>query len=132
MKIQIKKYLQKELIRPIIYKTIVKLLCGVLAGEILYRYANFSEMRSRAFFYSGIFVLLAASSWFAFLRLDGVSLPRIRRKNTKKKQNRGGMLAPLYEPSYSYDELDAEQYDFCVFVSSLLCCIFFLVFSLLS
>ena len=76
------------------------------------------------------FVLLA---WIAWLRLDGVRLPKLmmKRVNIRKKPVRsyGDMIDYIDEQPVTFDDLDDAEKDVCCLLSDLACAAVFLVVS---
>ena len=76
------------------------------------------------------FVLLA---WIAWLRLDGVRLPKLmmKRVNIRKKPVRsyGDMIDYIDEQPVTFDDLDDAEKDVCCLLSDLACAAVFLVLS---
>lgn len=132
MKARFKKYRKRYLVRPIVYRTLVKFLCALCVTLVWDRFVNTSGLFSRAHMFACMCVLFAANAWFAFLRLDGVRLPRLPRPRSKKRDRaRGGVTDYVDDPVVSFDELEPDQRDFCSFVSALVCVLIFLGLSLL-
>lgn len=132
MKARWKKYCKKYMIRPIVYRSLVKFLCALCVTLIWDRFINTSGLFLRSHIFACVSILFAANAWFAFLRLDGVKLPRLPRPRSKKKgRERGGVTDYVDEPVVSFDELEPDQRDFCSLVSALVCTLVFLGLSLL-
>lgn len=132
MRARLKKYCQKYMIRPVAYRSGVKFLCALCVALLWNRFVNTSGLLSLSHIFACMSVLFAANAWFAFLRLDGVNLPRLPRPRSKTRgQKRGGVTDYIDEPAVSFDELEPDQRDFCSFASALLCVLLFLGLSLL-
>ena len=79
-------------------------------------------------------ILFAALAWIAYLRLDGVRLPKLmmKRVSIRKKPARGAgdMIDYVDEqPPITFEELEADEKDVCILWADLAC---FAVFTLLS
>jgi hypothetical protein len=131
-----KKFLKSYLIRPIIYKTVTKLLVAVVIGGVWDRFCNTRGYLSAALTVASIFaVIFAVMAWFTFLRLDGVHIPRLKLPKSKKKQRMqtlSDLTDHLDTELVPFEELAEDERDFCSLVSSLLCFLICLIVSVVS
>lgn len=119
--------LQRRLLRPLIYAAFVRLVLGLFVGllaDFFLRESAGRDLRSDAFLVLALlFALMAVIAW---LRLDGVRLPKpmMLRINPRKKPTRtyGDIADHLDEtPMVDYDDLDDEEKDICLLSADLFC-----------
>ena len=128
---KIRAIYNRALLRPMIYMAtngffialiLVLLANTLISGENIKMYA--------ALLLGVCFVLLA---WIAWLRLDGVRLPKLmmKRVNIRKKPVRsyGDMIDYIDEQPVTFDDLDDAEKDVCCLLSDLACAAVFLVLS---
>ena len=127
LKNRIKKIYKSYMLRPTIYMIITKLLIVLLVGGLWAKFGNTLGLFSAAVHVSsGFAVIYAALAWFAFLRLDGVKLPRLKPKQKKRrqrKQSTADLIDHLDTEIKTYDELLPEEFDVCSLFSSLATCL---------
>ena len=133
MSIQIRKYLRRDLLRPAVYMTFTRFLLALTAALLFDHFASSAArpLRAYAFLFMGVFFF--ALAWIAYLRLDGIKLPRLMmlRLNIRKKPARtyGDMSDYTDEKIVSFDDLENDEKDVCCLTADLFC---FVVFMLLS
>ena len=127
---------EKYMIRPVIYQVFTRFLTGLCIALLWNR---FIAPRVAAANLSwgcefGI-VFFAAMAWFAYLRLDGVSVPKFDRKlfRRKKRPERafGDMIDYVDEPVVSFEELSDEEKDLTLLISNLITMALFIAAALL-
>ncbi len=133
---RIREKWQPYMLRPFIYMTftrfILALAAALLADFFLSPGAG-RPLKEPAFLLAGaLFALLAVIAW---LRLDGVKLPKVMmmRINPRKKPARmyGDMIDYVDEqPQVAFEDLDDGEKDVCILGADLFCCAAFLVLSL--
>lgn len=114
---------KKYMLRPILYKTVLKLaVCAVLVllWDRFLNTAGFSVTRYGCFCVGGITALLA---WFEYLRLDGMVVKPLSTGGKKKKAKRrtGDLSDYTEEEVISYGDLEPEERALCRLLSDLLC-----------
>ena len=134
---QLRGKLQRHLLRPFLYaaftRFVLALATGLLADFFLGPAAH-RDLRSGAFLLlSLLFALMAIIAW---LRLDGFSLPKVMmlRIHPRKKPSRmyGDMADYLdEEPPASFEDLEDEEKDLCLLGADALCCLLFLIASMI-
>ena len=133
---KIKNIFQGYMVRPLVYKTVMK--CSiVLAIALLWdRFINTSRAMSMTediFFVVGmIFVLF---SWFQYLRLDGFSVHHLleeKEKTPKKKHVKKDIADFVDEKIVSFDELDDEERVVVVLFSNLVTGLIFVIIALVA
>lgn len=124
------------MVRPMIYMAFTRFLLALAASLLLVHFlgkATPLPLRSYAFVFFG--VLYACMAWIAYLRLDGIKLPKLmmKRFNIRKKPARtyGDMADYTDQELVSFDELEDGEKDVCCLLSDLFCCVVFLALSVL-
>ena len=79
-------------------------------------------------------LLFVALAWIAYLRMDGVTLPKplMTRVNLRKKPKRqyGDMIDYIDEkPGPTFEELEDQEKDLCLLLADAACCVIYLVLS---
>lgn len=125
----------KMLIRPILYRSVLRGSIALAAVLVWNRFANkagFLSMRRDAFLVAGIFFL--AMAWFVYLRLDNVKVPRLPKREKKKvfRHSYGDIIDFADEHIVSFDELDDGDQDLCRFAADLILGVLFVLASVLS
>ncbi|MBR4711470.1 MAG: hypothetical protein IKP10_05510 [Clostridia bacterium] len=129
--------LSREMIRPFVYMTFTRFilaLTAALLADFFLRPAVGRDLRESAFLlFAILFVLLGLIAW---LRLDGMKLPRLMmlRINPRKKPSRmyGDIADHLDdEPGPTFDELDDEEKDICILGADAVCAVLFLIAALI-
>lgn len=124
----------RSVIRPLIYMVFTRFLLALTAALLADFFINsMSPVRQYAF--ALMAALFAALAWIAYLRLDGVKLPKafMKRVHIRKKPARtyGDMIDHTDEEIDSFDDLDDGEKDVCCLVADGICCLMFLVLSFL-
>ena len=128
---------KRDMLRPFLYMTFTRFLLALTAGLLLDFFLSPSEgrdLREPAFLLLAfLFALLAV---IAYLRLDGVKLPRLMmlRINPRKKPSRmyGDMADYLdEEPMTTFEDLEDDEKDVCILGADLICCMLFFVAALI-
>lgn len=125
------KYFHRNLIRPIITKTITKALAALVIVLLWDRFANVERVGiSRlSIGLSAVGLILVLMSWFCYLHLDGLApidrikerLIRSGRRKSKPMRSRGGDIADyLDEDVIPYEELEDDEKAACRLASYIL------------
>ena len=130
-----KYLLSRQLVRPWIYTSFSRFLLALtiaLLMDVLIPHSEAFPFKMYVFMFLGI--LFAVLAWIAYLRLDGVRLPKLmmKRVNIRKKPSRGAgdMIDYVDEqPPVTFEELEEDEKDVCILWADLAC---FAVFTLLS
>lgn len=131
---KLKENWHRALIRPTVYQAFTRFMFALAISLLWDHFVNSGQrpMRLYAFLFFGIF--FGAACWLAYLRMDHVKLPKLAmlRLNLKKKPARtyGDMIDYVDEEIVSFDELEDDEKDLCLFFANLICCILFLLGSL--
>lgn len=134
---KIRAKLRRYMLRPTIYMTTTRFLTA-LALALLLRFVSGRVADGRFLAYAflltaAVFALLA---WIAYLRLDGIQLPKwmMKRVNIRKKPVRtyGDMIDHVDEnPPPAFEDLEDDEKDLCILGADLVCCTAFLLLSFL-
>lgn len=125
---------RNALLRPAIYAFSVRFLAALAVILVV----NYLVGKNTPRFLGLAFLLLAllfvALAWIAYLRMDGVTLPKplMTRVNLRKKSKRqyGDMIDYIDEkPSPTFEELEDQEKDLCLLLADAACCVIYLVLS---
>ena len=128
-------HVKRHMIRPIIYKATSRfayLLCIALIWDRFINQGKQPIGLSLAFGLIAIGFLLAW--WLAYLRMDGVSIPRLPARHKKKKKIDslfGDMIDYVDEKPVDFEELEEDEKCLCLLLSDAVCSVIFLVLSLI-
>lgn len=133
---RIRNLLQRHTIRPLIYTTTTRFLLGFAIALLWARFSDHSSGGDRkSFAYVAAAVVFALLGWIAYLRLDGMHLPKLFTKRTglrrKPERSFGDMIDHVDEEPPSFDELDDSEKDAVCIVADCLCAAAFAVLSFL-
>ncbi len=133
---KIKDIFKGYMVRPLIYKTVMKSSI-VLAIALLWdRFINTSKamsMMEDVFFVVGMILLLF--SWFQYLRLDGFSVHHLleeKEKTPRKKHVKKDIVDFVDEKIISFHELDDDERVVVVLFSNLISGFIFVMISLIA
>lgn len=131
-----RKHSGRHLVRPTIYMATTRFLLAltlVLLFDRITGAMTATDVRMFGFVFAGVFFALLA--WIAYLRFDGLHMPKLfmKRVNIKKKPMRtyGDMIDHIDEEPVSFDDLEDEEKDICCFSADLICCVLFVALSFL-
>ena len=125
---------RNALLRPAIYAFSVRFLAALAVILVV----NYLVGKNTPRFLGLAFLLLAllfvALAWIAYLRMDGVTLPKplMTRVNLRKKPKRqyGDMIDYIDEkPGPTFEELEDHEKDLCLLLADAACCVIYLVLS---
>ena len=128
---------QRYMLRPFLYTAFTRLVLGLFASllsDFLLSGPAGRPLKSTLFLLASvIFALLA---WIAWLRLDGISLPKFLnvRLGPKKRTSRipGDMIDFVDdEPPIPFDDLEDDEKDCCLLFADAICFAVFLLASFL-
>ncbi len=127
--------LERHMIRPFIYMTFTRFILSLTAALLIEHFIKdpLRDISAFAFVFFGIF--FAVLAWIAYLRLDGVRLPKfmMKRVNPSKKPaiRYGDMIDYTDEEIVSFEDLEDEEKDVCILLADIICCVIFLALSLI-
>ena len=124
------------MLRPFIYMTFTRFLlalCLLLLINFFYSKEAGRPILSTVMVLGG--VVFAILAWIAYLRLDGIKLPKFMmlRVNPRKKPTRmyGDIIDYVDEqPQVTFEELSDAEKDICILGADLFCCAAFVIVSL--
>lgn len=128
--------IQPYMLRPFIYMTFTRFLlalCLLLLINFFYSKEAGRPILSTVMVLGG--VVFAILAWIAYLRLDGIKLPKFMmlRVNLRKKPTRmyGDIIDYVDEqPQVTFEELSDTEKDLCILGADLFCCVMFVIVSL--
>ena len=127
--------LSRELIRPAFYQVFTRYLISLCLALLWDFFFNKNGLRSKstAFLFFAIYFLIMA--WLAYLRMDGVHVPKFDRKlyTWKRKPIRtyADLIDYTDEDIVKYDELDPEDQDKCLLIANTATTVLFFITALL-
>lgn len=132
---QLLRVFDRHMVRPWLYTAFTRFifaLTGALLLDFLVKTSDLINFRMYAFLFLGVFFALLA--WIAYLRLDGVRLPKamMKRVGPRKKTVRsyGDMIDYVDEhPPVTFDDLEDDEKDICCLGADIVCCVVFVVLS---
>lgn len=132
MPARFRKYFNKDLLRPTIYKAFSRFIYGLLLSLLWEHFISGPYLdRMHAFLFMGVF--FAGAAWLAYLRLDGVKMPKkpdwIDSIARKAARGYGDMIDFVDEPVVTFEELEEDEKSFCLLAADLACCALFLILS---
>ena len=128
--------IQPYMLRPFIYMTFTRFLlalCLLLLINFFYSKEAGRPILSTVMVLGG--VVFAILAWIAYLRLDGIKLPKFMmlRVNPRKKPTRmyGDIIDYVDEqPQVTFEELSDAEKDICILGADLFCCAMFVIVSI--
>ena len=128
--------IQPYMLRPFIYMTFTRFLlalCLLLLINFFYSKEAGRPILSTVMVLGG--VVFAILAWIAYLRLDGIKLPKFMmlRVNLRKKPTRmyGDIIDYVDEqPQVTFEELSDAEKDICILGADLFCCAAFVIVSI--
>ena len=124
MKKRIRKHFDREMVRPLIYKTFTRGILALFAAQLAHFFLPAGGILSS---FSNLSLLLGfvftLSAFLAWLRLDGMKIPQFRLPRIKRKDPpflTGDMADHMDDDIVSFDELDPEEQNVCVLLADLL------------
>lgn len=119
---------QPYMLRPLIYMTFTRFILALfvlLLADFFLSPETGRSLKSTLFLLGA--VLFALLAWVAWLRMDGVKLPKFMmlRVNPRKKPTRmyGDMIDYIDEkPEITFEELDDGEKDVCILGADAFCC----------
>lgn len=128
--------IQPYMLRPFIYMTFTRFLlalCLLLLINFFYSKEAGRPILSTVMVLGG--VVFAILAWIAYLRLDGIKLPKFMmlRVNPRKKPTRmyGDIIDYVDEqPQVTFEELSDAEKDICILGADLFCCAAFVIVSI--
>ena len=127
---------EKYMIRPIVYQIFTRFLISLCLALLWNRFVNSNTLRAGAgMAYLALAVFYALMAWFAYLRMDGVNMPKFDRKLFRRRKNPersfGDMIDYVDEPIVTFEELDDGEKDLALLISNLVTMVIFGVMSCL-
>ncbi len=125
---------RKYMLRPLIYLTAFRTMVALIFLLLIERFVKNGPAPSMICgFLAVVFALFA---YLVYLRMDGLRIPRMKYIRPKKKtdpmRNFGDMTDHMDDdPGVAFEELEAEEKDFCSLAANVVNLLIFLVASFL-
>lgn len=110
---------RKDLWRPIIYKSFVRMMIILVAAFAWEKFVD-SGVHGIGFAFQSLGLILAALGWFAYLQMDGIFLDirNMFSKGKKKKESeKKDMGDRLQDEVEAFQDLDAEEKGYTSFMA---------------
>ena len=125
---------RNALLRPAIYAFSVRFLAALAVILAVNYLVGKNTPRFLGLSFLLLALLFVALAWIAYLRMDGVTLPKplMTRVNLRKKPKRqyGDMIDYIDEkPGPTFEELEDQEKDLCLLLADAACCVIYLVLS---
>ena len=127
-----KQPFERYMIRPVIYQVFTRFLVSLCLALLWNRFIAPRVSAANASWGCEFFaVFFAAMAWMAYLRLDGIHVPKFDRKlfrRRKKSPERafGDMIDFVDEPIVSFEELSDDEKDLTLLISNLITMLLFI------
>ena len=112
------------MVRPFIYKVFSRGILALFAAQMIHFFAPVgSGLSSFSSLSLGLGLLFALFAFLAWLRLDGLKIPRMKLPRLKRNDPpflAGSMADHLDDEIVTFDDLDPEEQDVCVLLADLL------------
>ena len=119
------------MIRPGVYQIFTRFLVSLCLALLWNRFIAPRVAAANASWGCEFFVVFfAAMAWLAYLRLDGVRVPKFDRKLFRRKKTPerafGDMIDYVDEPIVSFEELSDAEKDLTLLISNLITMLLFI------
>ena len=118
---RIKEIFSREMVRPLIYQISTRGVLALFVAQLAHFFApaasGFSSFSNLSLGLGLLFVLFAFLAW---LRTDGIRIPQLKLPRMKKKDPpflARDMADHIDDDIVSFDDLDQEEQDLCVFLA---------------
>ena len=127
-----RKNINRQMIRPIVYKALTRFAYVLAAALIFDRFVSGTPIGLASAFAVAAVGFLAAA-WIARLRADGVRLPRLPAKRLRLKDKPeitfGDLIDHVDEKIVSFEDLETGEQDACLIVADIVCAVVFVILS---
>ena len=127
-----RRRLEKYMIQPLIIRTFTRFVIAITLALLWKRLVASMQPLSTA--YLLLAVVFFALAWMAYLRSDGMNLPKIDKKLFDRKPKPviryGDLPDYIDEEPHPEDDLDEEEIEFVTFLSNLITGAIFVILSL--
>ena len=131
----LKTHVNRDMIRPLIYKVFTRGVLALFAAQLIHFFAPgtwpMARFSNLSLILGGLFLLGAAVAW---LRLDGLNIPQFKLPRVKRTDPAfltGDMADHIDDDIVKFDDLDKEEQDVCVLLTDLFLAAVCLAFALL-
>ena len=130
---RIRSSLNREMIRPLIYKFFTWGILALFAAQLVHFFAPAdSGFASFSNLSLGLGFLFLLFSFLAWLRLDGLKIPMLKLPRMKRKDPpflAGNMADHMDDEIVSFDDLDPDEQNICVLLADILLAVLCLLLS---
>ena len=131
----LKTHVNRDMIRPLIYKVFTRGVLALFAAQLIHFFAPetwpMARFSNLSLILGGLFLLGAAVAW---LRLDGLNIPQFKLPRVKRTDPAfltGDMADHIDDDIVKFDDLDKEEQDVCVLLTDFFLAAVCLAFALL-
>lgn len=132
MKNWFRENVTRDMIRPILYKSVSRMLYLLTAALLWDRFLNRSANGLAAAFVLIAF-LFAGAAWLCRLRRSGVKIPSLPQLPTAARDRRdslfGDMIDHIDTPVVNFTDLDPEEQNLVLLLADSICAVLFLTMS---
>ncbi len=128
---RLKEHFTRDMVRPLVYKALARFLYALTAA-LLWREFLAGPGQSLHLAFLFLFFLFLAAAWVAWLRLDGLRLPRLPARRLRRRPpdiSFGDMEDYLNESPRNFEDLTREEQDACLCLADLLVSFVYLLLS---
>ena len=120
----LKEHVDRNMIRPLIYKVFTRGVLALFAAELVHFFAPetwpLSRFSNLALILAVLFLIGAVIAW---LRLDGMNIPQFKLPRMKRKDPAfltGDIADHIDDDIVKFDDLDEEEQDVCVLLTDII------------
>ena len=126
-----KELVNKDMLRPWIYKVFTRGILALFAAQLAHHFLPESWPLKRFSSLSlALGLLFALAAFLAWLRMDGLKIPQMKLPRMKKKDPpflQGSMADHIDDEITTFDDLDEDEQNLCVFLADLPLCVVCLI-----
>ena len=119
----LRRHWDREMVRPLVYKVFTRGILALFAAQAAYFFLPEGwPLRSFSALSLLLGLLFLLGAFVAWLRLDGLKIPQLKLPRMKRKDPpflAGSMADHIDDDITTFDELGAEEQDFCVLLADL-------------
>lgn len=124
----------RVVIRPMIYMTFTRLGVGLLASLLVNHFFHDNVRNMLTYAFTFFTALFAAMAWIAYLRFDGMRLPKLFMKRLQPKKRPfktyGDISDHIDDEIVPFEKLTDQEKDLCCLVADFVCFVIFLILAL--
>ena len=131
----LKEHVDRDMIRPLIYKVFTRAVLALFAAELVHFFAPadwpLSRFSNLALILAVLFVLGTVLAW---LRLDGMKIPQFRIPRLKRVDPAfmaSDIADHIDDDIVKFEDLDDDEQNVCVFLADIILAVVCLILALL-